>query len=139
MSEKKEILNGNITRIIIALSEIGNLDIEDFNLNWAITRTLTSLSECEKAYKKSVSAIQKKYINRDEKGNAIVDEKGLVIFKTISDKEKFNEEIEVLSEQKAEAKVWTIKTSQLRRLKGIKATTMAKCEELIEHDGPEEK
>jgi hypothetical protein len=139
-TEKKEtviaddaITNSKVNRIIVSLSEIGNLEIEDFDLNYGITRTLANLNQVEKAYLKSLTAIQKKCIKKDEKGNLAV-ENGFFVFNNTEDKETYGKETEELNEKVVDVKVWRMKTSQLKKIKGIKGTAMAKCNELIDDD-----
>ncbi len=130
------ILNINLKRIIIGLSEIGNLEIEDFNTNYNITRTIANLNQLDKAYTKSLSAIQKKYIKKDEKGNFAY-ENGFFIFNSDADRDSYSKELEALEENivdETKTHVWRLKASELQKIKGIKGTTMAKCHELIEDD-----
>jgi len=133
---EKAILNLNLKRIIIGLSEIGNLEIESFDTNYNITRTIANLNQVDKAYTKSLSAIQKKYIRKDDKGN-LASENGYFIFNSDTDKESYTKEVEALEEtivDETKTQVWRLKASELQKIKGVKGTTMAKCHELIEDD-----
>lgn len=134
--DQKPIMNVNLKRIIIGLTEIGNLDIEDFNTNYNITRTVANLSQVEKAYSKSASALQKEYVKKDDKGNLVI-ENGFFVFENEENKKSFQDKAAELDEKiidESVTKVWRIKASELRKIKGIKGTTMAKCYELIIDD-----
>lgn len=133
---KGAILNMNIKRIIIGLSEIGNLDIEDFETNYNITKTIANLNQVDKAYNKSLSALQKKYVKKNDKGNFVI-ENNFFVFNSEDDKKKYGEELDKLDEtvvDETKTKVWRLKTSQLQKIKGLKGTTMSKCYELIIDD-----
>jgi len=130
---QNKILNINISRTILGLTEIGNLEIEDFKMNYNITRSITNLSVAEKAYNKTMSTLMKKHIQKDEKGNLVI-LNGFYVFISEKDKEDYQKNIDVLNETITEAKVWTLKTSELQKIKGVKGTTMAKFNELIIDD-----
>lgn len=133
---EKKITNISLKRIIIGLGEIGNLDIEDFNTNYNITRTIANLSQVEKAYTKSASALQKEYIKKDEKGN-LISENGFWVFDSEEKNKEFQQKATELDEKVVDesvTKVWRIKASELKKVKGLKATSMAKCHELIIDD-----
>jgi hypothetical protein len=130
-SEAKVISNVDVPRIIIGLTEIGNLDIDDFDTNYNITKTITNLGVVEKAYTKTLQALMKKHIKVDEKGN-FETENNSYIFISKEDRDKYLEEYEALVNAPVNAEVWKLKLSELRKIKGIKGTTMAKCHELIE-------
>lgn len=134
--DQKSIMNVNLKRIIIGLTEIGNLDIEDFNTNYNITRTIANLSQVEKAYNKSVASLQNEYVKDIQNG--------FYVFENEENKKVFQEKITELDEKildESTTKIWRIKASDLKKIKGIKGTTMAKCYELIidDIDGTEEK
>jgi len=128
-----KITNNAISRTIIGLGEIGNLDIEDFKLNYGITRSIANLSQVEKAYIKSLNAIQKKYISKDEKGNFVIEGNNYV-FNSEKEKSSYLDELDKLNETVVDVEVWKMKTSDLQKLKGIKGTTMSKCHEIIIDD-----
>lgn len=133
--EKKTgvILNSEVTRIIIGLTELGNLDIEDFKTNYQIAKTITNLGLVEKAYNKSLQALMKKHIKVGEDGNFQV-ENNSYVFKSKEDKDNYISEIEKIQDATVDTKIFTIKESELKKIKGLKGTTMAKLYELIEHD-----
>jgi hypothetical protein len=134
--QKDAILHMNLRRIIIGLSEIGNLDIEDFDTNYNITKTIANLNQVDKAYNKSLGALQKKYVKKDDKGSLVI-ENGFFIFNSEEDKKTYGEELDKLDEvviDETKTKVWRLKTSQLQKIKGLKGTTMSKCYELIIDD-----
>ncbi len=137
-AEKKSnaILNMNVTRMIIGLTEIGNLDIEDFDINYNITRNIANLNDIEKAYSKSLTALQKKYVKKDEKGNLTI-QNNFFVFENDENKKSYTDELEKLNEtivDETKVKIYKLKTSELKKIKGLKGTTMAKCHELIEDD-----
>ena len=125
--------NAVVSRTIVGLTEIGKLDIEDFRLNYAITKTITNLSEVEKAYSKSGLSLTKKHVKVEDNGNFAI-QNGFYVFKTNSDKDAYEKGKEALDNQTIDVKVWTMKTSVLKDIKGIKATWMAMCAELITDD-----
>lgn len=127
------ILNVDVSRIIMGLTEIGNLDIDDFKTNYQISKTITNLGVVEKAYTKSVQALMKKHIKVGEDGNYLI-ENGSYVFKTKQDRDLYVDVLEKLQNEKVSTKIWTLKESQLKTIKGLKGTTMAKCQELIEQD-----
>ena len=132
VSNPHEIRNGNVSRIILGLTELGNLAIDDFSINYGITRTITSLTIVEKAYNKTLGNIMNKYILK-EKGNFLsVD--GFYLFASASDKEEYQKNLDELNEGIVTAKYFTIKASDLKKITGVKGTTMAKFSELIIHD-----
>lgn len=127
----KVIVNMDVPRIIIGLTEIGNLDIDDFDTNYNITKTITNLGVVEKTYTKTLQALMKKHIKVDDKG-VFETENNSYVFLSKEDREKYLEEYESLVNAPVNAEVWKLKLSELRKIKGIKGTTMAKCHELIE-------
>ncbi len=128
-----EILNINVSRIIVGLTEIGNLAIEDFDTNMAISKTIANLSTVEKAYGKSMQAIMKKYIKTDASGN-FMSENGFYLFENQNDKLAYTSETDKLNDTTVTEKVWTFKATFLKDVKGLKGTTLAKCHELIVDD-----
>jgi len=133
VEEKTEskIFNINVSRIIMGLTEIGNLDIEDFDTNYNISKTITNLGEVEKAYNKTLQNLMKTHIKIDEKGQ-YAHENGSYIFNSQKDREIYLEAFDTLANKPVEAEVWELKLTELRKIKGIKGTTMAKCQELID-------
>jgi len=132
-SGAKEILNINVSRIISGLTEMGNLDIDDFDTNMNISKTITNLGVVEKAYQKTTKTLMKKYISVDEKGN-LVSANGFYVFNNEKDKQEYQDAIEKLNETAVTEKLWTFKASELSKVKGLKGTTLAKCQELIIDD-----
>lgn len=131
----KPILNGDISRIILGLTEIGNLEIEDFKINLSISRSIANLSEVEKAFLKTHQALLKKHVKKDDKGN-LMSADNFYLFLTDDDKLEYQKSLEKLNEQclSEDVKLWKIKTSDLEKIKGVKGTTMAKIHELIIDD-----
>lgn len=130
---KNKIININVSRIIVGLTEIGNLDIDDFDTNYNISKTITNLGEVEKAYNKTLQNLMKTHIKIDEKGQ-YAHENGSYIFNSSKDREDYLKAFDELANKPVEAQVWKLKLSELRKIKGIKGTTMAKCQELIEDE-----
>jgi hypothetical protein len=128
---EKKIVNINVSRIIMGLTEIGNLDIDDFDTNYNISKTITNLGEVEKAYNKTLQNLMKTHIKVDEKGQ-LASENGSYIFNSVKDRETYLEAFDALANKPVSAEVWNLKLSELRKIKGIKGTTMAKCQELID-------
>lgn len=132
-STEPKIMNINISRTILGLTEIGNLEIEDFTMNYNITRSIANLSVAEKAYGKTIQTLQKKHIQKDEKGNYAT-LNGFYIFLSENDKEAYQKAFDELNETIVDVKIYSMKASDLQKIKGIKGTTMAKCFELIIDD-----
>ena len=128
-----DILNIDVARIIVGLTEIGNLDIEDFKTNYQIAKTITNLGLVEKAYNKSLQALMKKHIKVGEDGNFQV-ENNSYVFKSKEDRDTYVEATEKLQNTKVDTKIWKLKESDLKSIKGLKAKAMAMCFELIEQD-----
>lgn len=133
--ENEPILNVNISRIIKGLTAIGSMDIEDFKLNYGITRNIAKLSMVEKAYNKSTDGLVKKYVKRTETG-AFMSSNGFFDYESTGDREKYEEEKTKLDEMVFDEKIYKIKTSQLKELhgKGL-GMMMSLCHELIIDDG----
>ena len=129
----KPILHINVSRIILGLTEIGNLEIEDFDTNMGISKTIANLGVIEKAYAKTMQTFMKKHIKKGENGNLLI-ENGSYVFLSDKDKEEYQEATEKLNETVVNEKVWTFKATDLKKIKGLKATSMAKCHELIIDD-----
>lgn len=128
---ENKIVNINVSRIIMGLTEIGNLEIDDFDTNYNISKTITNLGEVEKAYNKTLQNLMKAHIKIDEKGQ-YAHENGSYIFNSTKDREDYLAAFDTLANKPVEAEVWKLKLSELRKIKGIKGTTMAKCQELID-------
>ncbi len=128
-----DILNINVGRIIVGLTEIGNLEIENFEINIGISKTISNLSLIEKAYVKSTQALMKKHIKRDDVGGLQI-LNGFYVFKSEKDKDEYDKLTEALNETVITEKVFKLKTTELEKIKGIKGTMMAKCHELIIYD-----
>ena len=129
----KPISNGNVGRIVEGLTEIGNLEIDDFDMNIAISKTLANLKVVAQAYQKTTITIMKKHIKVDEKGN-FLSENGFYIFISVKDKEDYQVEVDALNDTKVVEKVWTFKASDLKKAGLKKATMMSKIDELLVYD-----
>lgn len=131
------ILNCNISRMMMGLSSIGNLDNEDFKMNYSITKMISKLDALEKAYQKSKTALQKKYCKLDTKGNLMLAEANQVIFKDDSAKAEYIQEQLILDESEisSDITIFRLKASELAKIKGgVKGSVMANCYELIIDD-----
>lgn len=127
------ILNSEVTRIIIGLTELGNLDIDDYKTNYGIAKTINNLGVVEKAFNKSIESLRKKYVKVNEDGTYQI-ENNSYVFNSKEDKETYITELEKIQDTVVDAKVFRLKESELKKIKGLKGTTMAKLYELIEHD-----
>lgn len=136
--DTKDILNINVGRIIMGLTEIGNLEIEDFDINMGISKTIANLSVVEKAYQKTLQTLMKKHIEENEKGN-LMSENGFYVFKTVKDKNDYQTDVDKLNDTVVTEKVWSFNASELKKIKGLKGTTMAKVHELIIDDRKDDK
>jgi hypothetical protein len=141
-SNAKQIRNVNVARIMKGLGEMGALEIEDFNFKYNITKSMVNLSVVEQLYIKYVTDLNKKYVKVDENNNLMSDERGNLIFKSGEDKKNYSDAFAKLNETVVDVKVWTMKASDLEKIKGLRAVTMSKFHELIIDDiepVPEEK
>ncbi len=132
--ESKKIININIKRIMMGVNEIGNLDIEDFDTNLSISKTIANLNVAEKAYTKTMQTLMKKHIKKNDAGGLMVDDKNFYVFLSDKDKVEYENAVEKLNETEVTEKVFKLKTSVLRNVKGIKGSVMAKCHEVIDDD-----
>lgn len=133
MKENKKVLNINLSRIIIGMTDIGNLEIEDFELNLSIARNIIKLDIAEKAYLKTRKNLMKKHMKNNEFGVVLI-ENGNPVFKSEDDRLKFIDAIDKLEQTEFKDEFSMIKTSSLKNIKGIKASMIANCHELIDDD-----
>ena len=135
-ANENAILTMNVPTMIKGLTELGSFDIEDFDLNVAISEAASKLNPIERAYMKSASALIKKHVEVSEKGVPKTEGEGpymSYVYKSVQDKETYLAEMQKLNN--TEVKINTnIKRSQLRGVKGLKALTMMKLGVLIEND-----
>jgi hypothetical protein len=145
VNQHKPFANGDLSRIIQGLTLIGQLEIDDFKLNYSISRNIEILSQAEKIYNKSYENLRKKYVDTDENGNTryIKHQNGTIeyIFSDKNRKKEFESKIFELNEQLVQLdKIFLLKTSQLSEVKDkddrctVKGTWMAMCLELIVDD-----
>ncbi len=128
------ITNGKVQRIIMGLTQIGNLEIEDFQLNYGIGRSLSKLESIYKAFQKSELTYRNKYVKRDEFGNYL-SSNGFYQFSTMANCEAYTKAIDDLIDTPIpEEKLFKMKLSILENIKGIKGPMMSACWELIIHD-----
>ncbi len=134
---KKEnvvIKNCDVVRTLQGLTEIGNLDIEDYKLNYGIARSISNLQQSAKIYEKTLTSIQKKYFKKEDNGNFSVDEHGQHVFESKEKRTEMEIEIEKLGDTDCGAKVFKMKASDLKNVKGVKANFISKVMELIIDD-----
>jgi hypothetical protein len=130
------VLTMNVTGIIKGLAELGSLAIEDFNLNLAISQTVSKLSPVEKAFIKSAQALMKNHIEVSESGVPITEGEGTFrayVYKSVKDKEDYLSKMDELNNKEVKVEL-KLKTSQLKDVKGLRAITMMKLGALIEDD-----
>ncbi len=127
------ILNKNLVRIITGLNEMSSIDFEIFKVNYAIARSINNLIVAKAAYDKSVQSLQKKYVKTDEHG-ALVSIDSKYVFNNDADKQGYRDAIEKLNEMVVDVKVYCMKISEIKDVKGVKASAIANCNELIIHD-----
>ena len=132
VDQDKVTLN-KVSKIKKGLELIGELDIEDFTTNQRLSRNITTFVAVEKAYGKSMTAALKKCAEGSEKGKFKIENQGYV-FKSIEDKKIYEESVFKIESSPVEGKTFPLKTSQLKNIKGINATMMAFCNELITDD-----
>ena len=130
---KPEIKNSDVTRIMVGLSEIGKLDIDDFETNHNISKNLTSLSVVEKSYGKTIQSLMKKHIEINEQGQ-YASEQGAFIFKSKKDREDYESAYEKISNENVKVELFEVKLSIIKKVKGLKGTMMAQCHELIDEN-----
>ena len=126
----------DVQRIMVGLNELGSLEIPDFKLNYAITRLNVKLAGLDKAYVKSRKALMDAHVSVDERGMYVYnnDVDKLFVFKSIKDKDDYTSAINTLNETEITDITWTIKASVLKEIKGLKASTMMRINELIIDD-----
>lgn len=133
MKKNEKINNGILNRVIVGLNELSNCDIDNFDINMDISKTIANLSIAEKAYVKTVQVLMKKHIKKDENGE-LVSVNGFYIFKSEKDKEEYQDSTEKLNDVIVNEDVCVLKASFLKDIKGIKASVLSKINELIVDD-----
>lgn len=132
---KKGIVNIDLTRIVQGLVAIGNCDIDDFETNSIIAKNITTFSEIEKVYTKTINSLMKKHIMIDPVKNIFMVENNSYVFKSDKDKEEYESAYEKLINTPVNAKILKIKISQLKKATPIvKGITLAQIHEFIEDD-----
>lgn len=127
------IANADLNSIVLGLNEIGSLDIEDFPTNLAISTNISRLKDAQKAYGKSTQALAKKYVTKLPNGNLSITD-NFYDFDTPELKQTYLDELDKLNEASIEARVFTLKTSKLKEIEGLKGKSMAMCFAVIEDD-----
>lgn len=133
MKKNEKINNGILNRVINGLNELANCDIDNFDINMDISRTIANLNIAEKAYVKTVQSLMKKHIKKGEDGE-LVSANGFFVFKSEKDKDEYQDSTEKLNEIIVNEDVCVLKASFLKDVKGIKASVLSKINELIVDD-----
>lgn len=132
-TKARVIQNLDLSRAIIGLNELGNLDIPDFEVNLSISETMAELSRIEKVYIRTLNSLMKKHISVDEKGNFMVDNTNQYIFKSADDKKTYLAEYEKLTQHENRID-FSLYASTLKNISGLKASTMSKIHEFLVND-----
>jgi len=132
----KTIKNQDVSRIIRGLTMIGALEVDDFTVNYHIGRNITRLNSLEKSITKTAQAIIKKYVTKNEKGEPNVLPNNEYEFASNEIRNKYTSEMEKLNESPLpkDCKLWNLKLSDLKKVKGLKPTMWALCDEIIDDD-----
>jgi len=136
-NEKTDVVitNVKVSRILKGLNELSKLDINNFDINYGITKLTKKLMPIEIAYNKTRKALMDENIPVDEKdGTYKVDGNKMYVYKSIENRDKYFKEINELNEKIVEGITFRIKASELKKIKGIKAETMIAINELIIDD-----
>lgn len=108
--------------VLSGLETIGNLEIEDFDLNRAIVKNIKVLKEQFEAYEKTINSIKRKYVKVDDNGNfETTDDKQFYKFKSTDDSTKHFNEVESLNVSYVDLKEEVIQPIKMSSLKKIKS------------------
>lgn len=136
VSEKpKGLINIDLTRIVQGFVAIGNCDIDDFETNSIIAKNITTFSEIEKVYTKTVNSLMKKHIMIDPVRNVFMVENNSYVYKSEQDRIDYEAAYDILINTPVKANILKIKISQLKKATPtIKAISLAQIHEFIEDD-----
>lgn len=135
----KPFTNNNLIKIINGLTALGELEIENFSLNYAIARNTDILTSHLKTYQKMTKSLRDKHIKKNEDGSYATQKRdnGIeeFVFVDNTHKQEYISKVEKLGEQVVEVeKLFTLKTSMLNEVKGIKPNMLLSCMELVVDD-----
>lgn len=135
--EKKDIdiAYVSLTRILTGFNDLSKLDISDFDINLNIMRIIKKLSPLESAYNKTRKGYMDEHIAvNEEHGTYKVDGNQLYIYKSEKDRTDYFNKITELNNKKVEGITFTIKASELKKLKKINGNILISINEFIDDD-----
>jgi hypothetical protein len=135
--EKKEIdiTYVSLTRILTGLTDLSKLDISDFDINLNIMRLIKKLSPLESAYNKTRKGYMDEHIAVNEaNGTYKVDGNQMYIYKSEKDRTDYFTKITDLNNKKVEGITFTIKASELKKLKKINGNILININEFVVDD-----
>lgn len=129
-----KITNVMVSRILKGLGELSKLNINNFDINYGITKLAKELLEVEVAYNLTKKALMDEHIPIDERGTYMIDGNNLYVYKSIENRNKYYQQIMELNNSVICITKFGIKASELKKINGLKADTMISINELIEDD-----
>jgi hypothetical protein len=135
--EKKEIdiTYVSLTRILTGLTDLSKLDISDFDINLNIMRLIKKLSPLESAYNKTRKGCMDEHIAINESnGTYKVDGSQMYVYKSEKDRVDYFTKITELNNKKVDGITFTIKASELKKLKKINANILININEFVVDD-----
>jgi len=135
--EKKEIdiTYVSLTRILTGLTDLSKLDISDFDINLNIMRLIKKLSPLESAYNKTRKGCMDEHIAINESnGTYKVDGGQMYVYKSEKDRVDYFTKITELNNKKVEGITFTIKASELKKLKKINGSILININEFVVDD-----
>lgn len=137
MKEKQniDITYVSLTRILTGLTDLSKLDISDFDINLNIMRLIKKLSPLESAYNKTRKGCMDEHIAINESnGTYKVDGSQMYVYKSEKDRVDYFTKITELNNKKVEGITFTIKASELKKLKKINANILININEFVVDD-----
>ena len=128
-----QIKNINLSRLISGLEQIGQLDITDYKLNYAIGKNLGKVMPMLKSYNKSLVALVNKHVEMDDKGKPITIGNEYD-YKTKRDRDAFIKTKTDTDEIENEVDLWKFKTSILKDIKGVNGVMNFQLGDIIDDD-----
>lgn len=119
-----QVKNINLNRLIGGLEQIGQLDITDIKLNYAIGKNLNKLTIPRNSYNKSLGALVNKHVQMDDKGTPVTIGNEYD-FKTKKDRDAYIKSKTEIDEGETEVDLWKLKTSVLEKV--MKRIKCDKC------------
>ena len=115
----------SLTRILKGFTELSKLDISDFDINLNIMRLIKKLSPLEIAYNKTIKAYMDEHIAINEaNGTYKIDGNQMYVYKSEKDRNEYFRKINELNEKKVDGIMFTIKASELKKLKKINGSIL---------------